>query len=222
MAKAPIRKQPKSGFIENVSKLSLAAKAAIFLFTILIVGGAFYGLALMPYQQESKSLNSAISNAKKDIKAQEDALKLHKDVADVSPFIDGAYQYIQQYLPQENEMSQLVQMVAKIGSRAGLTDGVTLFAPKLPAEVKENYAEIPFTMNLQGEFKAVLSFLYDFSRMNRIVNITQVSISQPKMVDPQREILHISVRCSGSTYRTLTVAEMTGPKDDGKRRRGRK
>lgn len=207
MAKAPAKKQPKASLVDKVAKLSSAVKAAICLVTALAVGGAFYGLALTPYNEQLDSLNSSIARSKTDIKGREDALKKHKAVEQAAPAVDGAYQYIQQYLPQENEMPQLVQMVAQIGSSAGLTDGVTLFAPKLPAELRENYAEIPFTMNLQGEFRAVLNFLYDFSRMNRIINVAQVDIGQPKMVDPQLEILHISVKCAGSTYRTLTAEE---------------
>lgn len=219
MAKAPAKKQVQVNIFDKAAKLTPAAKAAIFLVTAVVVGAAFYALALMPYQEESASLSGAIQRAKNEIKSQEDALVKHQAVDEYFPAVDGSYQYIKQYLPQENEMSRLVQMVAQIGSKAGLTDGVTLFAPTLPAEVKENYAEIPFTMNLQGEFKAVLNFFYDFSRMNRIVNITQVNIAQPKMVDPQREILHITVKCAGSTYRSLTEAEISAPKVDPKVRR---
>jgi Tfp pilus assembly protein PilO len=97
---------------------------------------------------------------------------------------------------------------------------VTLFAPKLPAMVQPNYAEIPFTMKLQGEFTTVLNFLYDFSRMNRIVNITEVKIGAPKMVDDKREILHITVDCAGSTYRSLTEEEVVAAKDPKKKGKG--
>jgi len=219
MAKATAKKQVKISIFDKAAKLTPAAKAAIIVATAVVVGGAFYALVLMPYQEESAALNGAIGRIKTEVHAQEVAVAKHQTVEKFIPAVESSYQYIQQYLPQENEMSRLVQMVAQIGSKAGLTDGVTLFAPILPAEVKENYAEIPFTMNLQGEFKAVLNFLYDFSRMNRIVNITQVNIAQPKMVDPQREILHISVKCAGSTYRSLTAAEINAPKVDPRGRR---
>jgi Tfp pilus assembly protein PilO len=127
---------------------------------------------------------------------------------------------MQQYLPQENEMPRLVQMVSEIGARAGLTDGVTLFAPKLPAKVQPNYAEIAFSMKLQGEFGTVLNFLYDFSRMNRIVNITEVSIGSPQMIDAKREIMQISVDCNGSTYRSLTDEEVAAQSAPKSKKRG--
>ncbi|MDR3038841.1 MAG: type 4a pilus biogenesis protein PilO, partial [Candidatus Adiutrix sp.] len=131
-----------------------------------------------------------------------------------------SYAYMQQYLPQENEMPRLVQMVSEIGARAGLTDGVTLFAPKLPAKVQPNYAEIAFSMKLQGEFGTVLNFLYDFSRMNRIVNITEVSIGSPQMIDAKREIMQISVDCNGSTYRSLTDEEVAAQSAPKSKKRG--
>ena len=225
MAKAAPKKE-KTDIFDKASKLSLGARAAIVAVSFLVMGGAFYALAYMPYSEEEASSRRKLNTIQQDIGKQNDMLKKHESVAETTQAIEDAYQYMQRYLPMENEMPQMVQMVSEIGSRAGLTDGVTLFAPKLPAIVQSNYAEIPFTMNLQGEFLTVLTFLYDFSRMNRIVNITNVDIGSPKMVDPKREIFHIAVKCTGSTYRVLTDAEIaaqqqpasTSSKGKGKKR----
>lgn len=208
MAKAPAKKQSKFDFVDKVAKLSLAAKAAISVASALVLGLAFYALFYMPYQEEQASLKSRISSAQTEISKQQATLQKHGAVSNKATSIQTAYEFMQQFLPMETEMPRLVQMVSEIGARAGLSDGVTLFAPKLPAVVRDNYAEIPFSMNLQGEFLTILTFLYDFSKMDRIVNITQVNIGSPVMVDAKREIFHISVKCSGSTYRALTEAEI--------------
>jgi len=226
MAKAAAKKQAKFDFVDKVAKLSLPAKVAIFVASGLVLGLAFYALFYMPFQEEQASLNSRINSAKSNIRTQEATLQKHKAVGQNAQAIQTAYEYMQKFLPLENEMPRLVQLVSEIGSRAGLSDGVTLFAPKLPAVVRDNYAEITFTMNLQGEFLTVLTFLYDFSRMDRIVNITQVNIGSPVMVDEKREIFHISVKCSGSTYRALTDAEIAAKAvvdtDAGKGKRRRR
>jgi len=208
MAKAPAKKQSKFDFVDKVAKLSLPVKVAIFAASGLVLGLAFYALFYMPYQEEQASLNSRISKAKSSIKTEQDTLQKHKAVGEQVTAIETAYEYMQRYLPKETEMPRLVQMVSEIGSKAGLTDGVTMFAPRLPAVVRDNYAEIPFSMNLTGEFLTVLTFLYDFSRMDRIINITQVDLGSPVMVDEKREIFHIAVRCAGSTYRALTEEEI--------------
>jgi len=209
VAKAAAKKQQqKPGLADKAAKLSKGLKMAIVAIFTVIVGLAFYGLFYMPYSEEKASLEGSIQSAQNSVNQEKSQLKKHNDVAAYTASVQVAREYIQKYLPQENEMSQLVQMVSTIASQAGLTNGVTQFAPKLPAVVQEDYAEIPFTMTLEGEFLTVLKFLYDFSRMTRIVNITAVDIGTPKMVDEKLEIMFITVKCSGSTYRALTDAEV--------------
>jgi type IV pilus assembly protein PilO len=184
-----------------------AARKGLFAGTAVLAGILFCVLFYLPYRAEKAGLDAAIAVAGSELEARRDRLEKHRVLGRMKEALDCGYEYMQQYLPQENEMPRLVRMVSEIGAKAGLSDGVTLFAPKLPATVRPNYAEIPFSMKLQGEFTTVLNFLYDFSRMNRIVNITEVRIGSPRMIDDQREIMHITVDCSGSTYRSLTEEE---------------
>jgi type IV pilus assembly protein PilO len=219
MAKAPAKK--KASVVEQVAALPAAARAGIVAGSAVLAGVLFYMLFYVPYSEEKASLDSAINSTRNELNTQQAALKKHQSVAQMKEPIDWSYEYMQQYLPQENEMPRLVQMVSDIGAKAGLSDGVTLFAPQLPARVQPNYAEIPFSMKLEGEFATVLNFLYDFSRMNRIVNITEVKIGSPKMVDARREIMHISVDCAGSTYRSLTDEEVAAAQAPAPKGRGR-
>lgn len=217
MAKAVVKKKTNTSLVDKAAKLSLVAKVIIFVVSGLGLGVIFYLAFYMPYTEDRDRLQNSLNSLQQQITTAQDSLRKHQAVAKMQDQIQAAYQYIQKYLPQENEMPRLVQMVSEIGAKAGLTDGVTRFAPTLPAVVQEDYAEIPFTMDLQGEFLTVLSFLYDFSRMDRIVNITTVDIGTPKMVDEKREILYVSVKCSGSTYRTLTQEEIDNPGKNKKR-----
>jgi type IV pilus assembly protein PilO len=220
MAAASAQNTGKASLVEQVATLSLGARRRIVAGSALLAVTIFFIFFYMPYIKEKTGLKESISSAVKELSAQETALNQHQLLGQMKEAIDWSYEYMQQYLPQENEMPRLVQMVSEIGAQAGLSDGVTLFAPKLPAIVRPNYAEIPFSLKLQGEFTTVLSFLYDFSRINRIVNITEVTIGAPRMIDSQNEILHIIVDCSGSTYRSLTeeeeaAAQAGRPRDDG-------
>lgn len=209
MAKAASKKKANTpSLVDKAAKLTKVAKIIVFAISGVMAGLVFYLMFFMPYTEEKAGLESSISSNSAAIRTKQSELKKHQNVGQYKAEIENAYKYMQKFLPQENEMPRLVQMVSEIGARAGLSDGVTLFAPKLPAVVQKDYAEIPFTMNLEGEFLTILSFLYNFSRMDRIVNITQVEIGTPKMVDEKREILHISVKCAGSTYRALTQAEV--------------
>lgn len=208
MARANVKKTAKPGIVDQMAKLSIAAIAVILVVIMLVMGGVFYGLVYMPYNKDITRLQAAINTANNAISTEKASLQKHQAVGAYDEPIAAAYQYIQRYLPQEDEMPRLVQMLSEIASRAGLTDGVTRFVPRLPMVIQDNYAELPFSITLEGEFLTVLSFLYDFSRMDRIVNVTEVAIGSPKMVDERREIFHVQAICSGSIYRSLTDEEI--------------
>jgi len=183
-------------------------RAGLFAGTAVLAGIVFGALIYLPYRLEKSGLEADLAAAVSELNARRASLEKHQTLGRMKEALDCGYEYMRQYLPQENEMPRLVRMVSEIGAKAGLSDGVTLFAPQLPAKVRPNYAEIPFSLKLQGEFTTVLSFLYDFSRMNRIVNITEVKIGSPRMINDKRDIMQLTVDCSGSTYRSLTEEEM--------------
>ena len=207
MAKAPIKKKKGPNFLDGIAKLAFPAKVGLFVGVGVVLCGAFYALVYMPFGDELTASTNSRDTLKQSISRQRGQLVQYKAIEDYGSSIEQAYTYVQKFLPKEDEVPRLVQMVSDIGAQAGLSDGVTRFAPVLPAAIKAHYAEIPFTMELKGEFLTVLKFLYDFSRMDRIVNITNVDIGSPQMVDSQNETFHISVKCSGSTYRSLTEDE---------------
>jgi len=192
---------------ERAAQWSPSFRAGLFAGLAALAGFIFCVLIYLPYRWEKAGLEAALASVGSELNARRASLEKRQTLGRMKEALDSGYEYMQQYLPQENEMPRLVQMVSEIGAKAGLSDGVTLFAPQLPAKAQPNYAEIPFSLKLQGEFAAVLSFLYDFSRMNRIVNITEVKIGSPRMIDDKQGLMHLTVDCAGSTYRSLTEEE---------------
>jgi len=204
-----LSRSPKAEiWLERVVQGPSAVRAGFFAGTAVLAGVIFCAFIYLPYRLEKAGLEAALAAAVRELDARQASLEKYQTLGRMKEALDWGYEYMRQYLPRENEMPRLVQMVSEIGAQAGLSDGVALFAPQLPAKVRPNYAEIPFSLKLQGEFAKVLSFLYDFSRINRIVNITEVKIGSPRMLDDKLEVLQLTVDCSGSTYRGLTEEEM--------------
>lgn len=206
MARAKVIKRAAPTLAEKAAKLSVPAMAGILAAALALLAGAFYMLIYSPYSEEAESVKNRINNTRSEVSKQQAILAKHTAVGNHFEAIAAAYQFMAHFIPKDEDMPRLVQMVSEIGSRAGLTDGVKSFVPKA-AIIRENFAEIPFDMTLEGEFLSVLNFLYDFSRIDRIVNIVDVQVGSPKMVDERREIFHVQLKCAGSTYRTLTDAE---------------
>ncbi|MDR3038276.1 MAG: type II secretion system protein M, partial [Candidatus Adiutrix sp.] len=81
MAKAPAKKTNPNSLTEKIAKLSVAAKAGVFLGSAVLAGAVFYMLIYVPYSEERDALQSAISGLKQSLSTEQATLKKHQAVS---------------------------------------------------------------------------------------------------------------------------------------------
>jgi Tfp pilus assembly protein PilO len=167
------------------------------------VGGLFYYLYYTPWKTQVDALQSEVDTLSNDVKTETANLNKHKAIEGYVQPVAFTHDYLKRFLTNEDEIPRLIQIISDLGAQAGAR--VTLFAPKA-AEAKTDYAEIQFSMNLEGPFLNVLKFFYSLSQMDRLINITSVNMSSPRMAD--NRVMMLNVQCQGSTYRVLTSDEI--------------
>jgi Tfp pilus assembly protein PilO len=205
MAKAQAQKSKKGpDFFSKVAGLKTGAKVAILLAGLAALGAAFYTMYVTPWREKVATLTTEIQTLEGNINTEQGNINRHRPIADYVVPVSNTYNYLKNYLTTENEIPRLIQIISDLGSQAGTR--VTLFAPRA-AIPRDDYAEIQFTMNLEGPFLNVLKFLYSLSLMDRLINITSVSMDSPRLAENRSMVLR--VRCEGSTYRVLTPEEVT-------------
>jgi type IV pilus assembly protein PilO len=205
MAKAQAQKPKKGpGFFSKVAALKKGAKIGILFGGLIALGAAFYTMYFSPWQEKVKALAGEVATLTSSISTEQSNINKHRPIAEYVVPVSNTYSYLKNYLTTENEIPRLIQIISDLGSQAGAR--VTLFAPKA-AIPRDDYAEIQFTMNLEGPFLNVLKFFYSLSQMDRLINITSVTMDTPRMAENMAMVLR--VRCEGSTYRVLTPEEST-------------
>jgi Tfp pilus assembly protein PilO len=202
MAKAKPKPQSGSQFFSKIAKLKKGQKMGILIAGLAVVLVGFYLLYYQPYDDELAGLKSEVDGLNSSISTEEGNIKRHTPIKEYIQPVAHSFEYLQHFLTTENEIPRLMQIISDQGSEAGAR--VTLFAPKL-ATLQPDYAEIGFTMNLEGSFLNILKFFYSLSQMERIINIKSVSLDNPTLGD--NFLMILSVRCEGSTYRLLTPDE---------------
>jgi type IV pilus assembly protein PilO len=204
MAKAQAQKKQKGpDFFSKISALKKGAKVGILIGAVVAALALFYTMYYSPWEQQLNTLTAEVTDLTNKIETEKSNINKHKPIADFVEPVSLTYSYLQGFLTNENEIPRLIQIISDLGAQAGAR--VTLFAPKA-AIPKADYAEIEFSMDLEGTFLNVLKFFYSLSQMDRLINITSVTIDSPKMSD-QMSML-VSVKCQGSTYRVLTPDEI--------------
>lgn len=104
-------------------------------------------------------------------------------------------------LPDQKEIPELLSTVSTVGREAGLE--ILVFRQR-PENLKDFYAEVPVEMVMRGNYRQVTSFLDAVGKLNRIVNVTNISLKNP-IIRPDGVIIDTS--CTSVTFRFLSEEE---------------
>lgn len=179
--------------------------------------GIVVGIVLLPlvvfyftyYQQKAKkiqSLNqqkvSLIQQVKEVKQKASDLAKFEKEMEEA----ENLFLEMAALLPKEKEIPKLLKDISALGQNVGL-DFLT-FKP-LADIPKDFYAEIPVTINVRGPYHNMGSFFDQVSKLERIVSVSNVKMSSPKMEGGE---MLLNSDCKLVTYRFTNVELPKPPK----------
>lgn len=184
---------------EKLSSFSLAEKVALFMATIVILGGAYYYLK---YDDQVTS----IARLKRDVADQEKKLATLKAAAAKVDQLEKELAQSEEelaelmtLLPDQKEIPGLLENVSGIGSKVGLEN--ILFQPQ-PEVPQELHAVIPIRLDLVGSFNDFGVFLDNISKLNRILKVETMTLARVKDKSGAAGS-QLQVNCTMATYRFL-------------------
>jgi len=219
MAKIKIKKI-REGFDSFLEKriVPLDKKIIIIIFAVIIIAPvvAFYFLHFTPKIKEIKGLeNKAVKLRREIAGAKARAAKLDEHLAEMEE-TKRLFAEASVLLPQKKEIPSLLTNISALGTNSGLN--MARFAPGGERK-KEFYAEIPVSLGITGPYHNIGTFLYEVSKLDRIVSATNISLGSP---NTQRGELLLSSGISLITYRFLEEEEMQAQQDAKKGQKKRR
>ena len=115
-------------------------------------------------------------------------------------------------LPNSREIPELLRRISSIGKKIGLE--FRLFQP-MPEIIREFYAEVRVKLKVQGSFHEVATFFDRVGKLNRIVNIRNITLSDP---GERSGKIMMTIEGTAVTYRFLTDDERAAVGGRGGRR----
>jgi type IV pilus assembly protein PilO len=144
----------------------------------VVAGWWFY--VMQPAREQRDVLRGQVARLQQDLfqkqRISEELPKLEIARAELEKQLEQAYRR----LPEEKEIPNLLTQINRLGQEAGLT--FTLFKPGKPTK-EEFYSRIPIRIKTDGTYHALGRFFEQLSRMERIVNITDLKLD---MVETRR------------------------------------
>ena len=163
---------------------------------VLVVAGFYFGI----YQGQMEEMSSL----QQELVTANAKLSQNRSIAANLPIFRAEYERLQarlkdalSELPDKKEIFKLLRDVGDLARNQGLD--VMQFTPV--AEVaKDFYAEVPVNLKLRGSYHDVALFFDAVGRLPRIVNIDQLKLGQPQVVDGKTTL---SVDCRTTTFRFI-------------------
>jgi type IV pilus assembly protein PilO len=175
---------------------------AIFVLVVVLPVIAFYFLHYTAKTKEIKGLESQASKLRTEIAtAKARAAKLDEHLAEMEE-VKRLFAEASVLLPQKKDIPSLLTNVSALGTNAGLI--MNTFNPGGERK-KEFYAEIPVSLRVNGPYHNVGSFLYEVSKLDRIISATNISLGSPSQKGGE---LVLGANISLITYRFLEESEM--------------
>lgn len=186
-----------SGLLETLNRISSAQKVLILLVLMIAIGIVFY-VAIY------SSLETDIDQAKAT------KTKLLTDETNIRRKVDGKEdleaslvdlrtrkEKIEKVLPHKAEIPKLLQKIYGQAKIVGLK--IKRFEPRQESK-QDLYTEIPVSIALSGSYDQTADFFYYVGRMERIVNIKEISMTRSSGGSFGEGDLTVS--CRATTYRS--------------------
>lgn len=199
MNKEKIRAKLDSILENKIAPLDKKIKAAIYAGAVILPVALFVYLMVLPSIKEMKKLGKQQVTLQKEISEVEAAaanLDKHKAEMEKTQVLLKKASVL---LPQQKDIPSLLTNISQLGSDAGLD--FNNFTPQSERE-KEFYMEVPVSIAVRGPYHSVGSFLYQVSRLDRIVSAFDISMGGPTMDHGE---MMLSTSMSLVTYRFIEV-----------------
>ena len=173
-----------------------------------VLAGLIVAILLLDYFLFYSPRSDEISKLTQEVESQRNERdKKKKEAANIPKLkeqmarLDGMLKEAVAQLPDRKEIPDLLSSISNKVRESGLD--ILIFRPRAE-NIQEFYAEIPVDIVVRGGFHNVATFFDEVGRLNRLVNIANIELRNPKANEDQ---VIMDVSTVATTFRFLDEAE---------------
>jgi type IV pilus assembly protein PilO len=193
----------------NIKNLPQNAKIIIAILPAVILSVAITMLVLMPKQKEIKALDANIDAQNNEIAVSQAKVAKLDILKQENDRLIKRINELKEQLPEEKEISSLLKQVSDLGIAAGLN--IKSWKPGQKTTHSSGIVyEIPVSVDVEGTYHNLGYFLSSLTRLNRIVNISDMKLGSSKAVKGENLL---SASFKASTFSAIPEGEEANAAD---------
>ena len=192
----------------SISRLSSPVKFAVGVVLLAVVALAYFVVFFGDLANSIQAAQQTEQSLRKDL-AEERKLEYtyQKDLAELTDRQQRQTE-LKKILPTETEYPSFLSALQTVANVSGIS--LTAWAPQ--PEVKEEfYARVPMKLELVGRYHQVAKFFYGVGQLERIINMENISIIDPKKQDGD---IVVSIDVLATAFRAVEGAATDDAKVD--------
>jgi type IV pilus assembly protein PilO len=186
-----------------LNRLPVAARFAVGIGLVAVLAIAY---VVVFYGDLSNSINTARTEEdrlRRDLaEARKNEFVYEKDLAELT-LRQQRQRELNKMLPTNTEYPAFLSAVQNVANVTGVS--LTAWSPNQEV-TQEFYARVPMKLELSGRFHQVAKFLYGIGQLDRIINMENISLSDPKQVGDD---LILRVESLATAFRAVENATVT-------------
>ncbi|VAX30605.1 hypothetical protein MNBD_NITROSPIRAE02-625 [hydrothermal vent metagenome] len=195
-----------------------AAQYAIAIGLPLLIIVLFFFVYYKPRTAEIKLLEKNIAKQEQEIGKAEAKLRKLPEIKARYEVLVKELDELKRQLPEEKEVTTLLKQVSDLGIKAGLQ--IKLWKPsKKKTHLSGVVYEIPVKVEMVGSYHRLGYFFSSLTRLSRIVNVTNLKLSNAK---PETREAKLQISFVALTFSAIPESEIQKGAAGKKGKRGRK
>jgi type IV pilus assembly protein PilO len=187
--------------MDSVFKLPTSKKVLILVVILCILAGLYLYAFYIPQRNELKVAKGELDKLRKELIISKDIARDLQKFKDQIEKLNEELKNALTQLPNEKEIPEILRNISSLGKASNLE--FTLFRPK-PEEPQQFYAKVPIELNALGSYHNMGIFFDKVSKLPRIINVVNFSMTRAKDVKEKTESeIILKSSCLINTYRFI-------------------
>jgi type IV pilus assembly protein PilO len=181
----------------SLTKLSLPARIGVGVFLVMATGVLYWVIFFTDISSKIESLTRRAAEMQTELAKQQQAQAGYLVDRDELVMRQQRQRELNKVLPADSEAAAFLSSIQQVSN----VSGIDLKGWKPEEEQSQTYfAKVPMRLELAGRFHQVAKFMYEVGRLDRIINVENIELSDPKV---QGDDVVLSVKCLATTFHSL-------------------
>ena len=185
----------------SLGRLPTAARIGVGVGMVALVAVAYYVVFYSDLASQIEASRGREGQLRTELsEARKAEFAYQKDLAELTQR-QQRQRELNKVLPTSGEYPAFLSAVQNVANVSGVA--LTAWSPT-PEVSEQFYARIPMRIELSGRYHQIAKFFYGVGQLDRIINIENISLTEPKLVG---EDVVLKVEGLATAFRALEVTE---------------